>query len=207
MGSSSYHYIVADPYTVPPEARPFYTEKVLQLPHTWLITNLQPRDSFNSSNKLRYCNLGRQWKIDEDVMQSWCRIVKRVRGSTLRLLLLEQSPLLDLTRLDLLRAHNASQRMQRWWTDHCGLPLSTLMFQPPINDENVYKTALQSNCDVWLDTPLYGGGITAVEAVAARLPLVSARKFNEFNNNHIRQNRYIAVVGSNSCNVLVVVYY
>ncbi len=39
-------------------------------------------------------------------------------------------------------------------------------------DADAYLQHLRDHCDVWLDTPVYNSGLTAVEAVAARLPLV-----------------------------------
>lgn len=105
------------------------------LPGTWLLTALQPMASLTAARgrRARFCNLGRLWKIDAAIMGSWCRVLARVTGSTLRLQRLDASPLLDLARVDLLRAENATENMLHWWTHNCpAVSVRRILLQPVI---------------------------------------------------------------------------
>ena len=100
-GASYMDYMVADPITIPSENRSFYTEKILYMPHTYVINDHKQSARFVvdgsvapptrgryglSEDKFVFCNFGQLYKIDPLIFDTWMNILKRVQNSVLWLL-------------------------------------------------------------------------------------------------------------------------
>lgn len=101
-GAPYMDYLVADPTTIPPENRSFYTEKILYMPHTYIVNDhkqsarcvvdrnvqsLPTRERYGlSEDKFVFCNFGQLYKIDPTIFNTWMNILKRVQNSVLWLL-------------------------------------------------------------------------------------------------------------------------
>ena len=109
-----------------------------------------------------YANFGRSWKIDDEILSTWCEIIDRVPNSYLvilnyRLSESDQPELID----NLRKAFESS-----------GLAPNRLITLSPFRRGD-HLIALGALSDVALDTTLYGGGMTALEALKAGIPLIS----------------------------------
>ena len=92
MGASCLDYFIADPFVVPPELEPFFTERIARLPDCYMITDRKrpvsevvptraqcgiPDDAFV------FCYFNQTYKILPDTFVSWMRILRAVPGSVL----------------------------------------------------------------------------------------------------------------------------
>ena len=108
MGADYIKYIVGDPISLPKELRQFYTEKVVSLPHTYLVNDhkqssrdamlhepmggkplhkLVSRAQYGiSEDKFVFCCFNQMYKIDPAIFTAWMNILKRVPNGVLWLL-------------------------------------------------------------------------------------------------------------------------
>lgn len=91
MGAPFIDYLIADPFTVPHEHRPHYSEKVLHLPRCY-----QPNDRCRArpdpptraacglpDDCLVFCCFNQTYKITPEVFDTWCRLLVAVPKSVL----------------------------------------------------------------------------------------------------------------------------
>src|SRR5262249_22686802 len=94
MGSPYHHYLIADPYIVPPEHEIYFSEKVLRLPcyksndrHRVVSANRPSRqDAGLPEDAFVYCCLNGTQKLTPTVFDRWMRILAQVEGSVLWML-------------------------------------------------------------------------------------------------------------------------
>ncbi len=94
-------YMIADNVVVPPELRSFYSEKILALPHSYLVTDhKQSAQSlvnlpYGSVTRAQYglsddvfvfCCFNQLYKITPEIFTVWMNMLKRVPNSVLWLL-------------------------------------------------------------------------------------------------------------------------
>lgn len=181
-------YVVADRWTVPLElARSTMTEWLIYLPGTWLITDhvshykpplFEPPypgirgDFFKSMNvtvdvtAFVYGTFSRPEKWDRMFMDAVCIILERT-GPTSVFLYFSQGNA---------KSHHAEDLWQR----RCGLSSQRFIRVPTLRHGR-HLEAASAVIDVALDTPLYNGGLTAVDMVFAGVPLVTmAGSLNKF---------------------------
>jgi predicted O-linked N-acetylglucosamine transferase (SPINDLY family) len=92
MGTTCADYFIADPFVVPHELEPFFTESIARLPDCYMITDRKrpvseavpsraecgiPDDAFV------FCYFNQTYKILPDIFASWMRILRAVPGSVL----------------------------------------------------------------------------------------------------------------------------
>lgn len=92
MGTACADYFIADPFVVPRELEPFFTERIARLPDCYMITDRKrpvsatvptraecalPEDAFV------FCYFNQTFKILPDCFASWMRILRAVPGSVL----------------------------------------------------------------------------------------------------------------------------
>lgn len=104
MGADFIQYMIADQIVIPPEEefQRHYTEKIAYMPHSYFVNDhrqssryvLDPHDP-DQHNRAHYgvpedafvfCNFNQLFKIDPQVFDTWCSILKRVPNSILWLL-------------------------------------------------------------------------------------------------------------------------
>lgn len=165
MGNSYHDYILADRFVIPPEQESNYSEKVLRLPHAYLpcddslrmadpgVTRESqglPEDAFV------FCCFNHEFKINPDMFEVWIQVLKKVPGSVLWLMKLNEP-----SRVNLLKE-----------TTRRGVDPSRLVFAertPKLEDHlSRYRLA-----DLFIDTFPYNAHSTASDVLRCGLPLVT----------------------------------
>jgi predicted O-linked N-acetylglucosamine transferase (SPINDLY family) len=163
-------YVIADPFVLPPELEPYFTEKPLHMPSCFQINDRQraiaakpargplglPEDAFV------FCAFNNAFKITPDVYGAWMRILRQVPDSVLWLVSDAEE-----TRTNLLREAEAQ-----------GVAPERVLFAGravPAEYLARYQIA-----DLFLDTAPFNGGTTASDALWAGLPVLtcSGRTFS-----------------------------
>jgi protein O-GlcNAc transferase len=164
MGTACADYFIADPFVVPPELEPFFTERIARLPDCYMITDRKrpvgeavptraqcgiPEDAFV------FCYFNQTYKILPDCFASWMRILRAVPGSVLWFL--ESNPW-------------ATTNLGKEAEKH-GVAGERIIVAPrkPIAEHLVrYRLA-----DLALDSFPYGSHTTAADALWVGCPLVT----------------------------------
>lgn len=180
-------YMVADRFSVPPGViSSEYPEKMIYLPGTWLFSDLAADEGISKNDSsldlggevpvitrasvrksmdipqdaFVFANFGRLWKIGDETLDVWCEIIAQVPNSVLVLVkgLQPNEPA------------SIVDWVKRVWAQH-GLEEHRLVITQRFQ-KGRHISFLGALADVALDTWMYGGGITAVEALYSGLPLV-----------------------------------
>jgi len=164
LGAPYIDYIIADRGVLPEDQAPFYTEKVVYLPHTY-----QANDSKRNIVAPRYtreqlqlpetafvfCCFNNNYKITPEMFTVWMRLLKQVNGSVLWLL--EDNPA-------------ASRNLKREAEKH-GVLAERLIFAPRMkHDDHMPRHLL---ADLFLDTLPYNAHTTASDALWSGLPVLT----------------------------------
>ena len=164
MGTSFIDYIVADKIVLPFSQQPFYTEKIVHLPDSYLVNDSQRRIAAETPARgaaglpeegFVFCCFNNSYKINPPVFEVWMRLLGRVGGSVLWLLRANE-PACDRLRSE------AAQR---------GIDPARLVFaehQPLAEHLARHRLA-----DLFLDTLPYNAHTTASDALWAGLPVVT----------------------------------
>jgi predicted O-linked N-acetylglucosamine transferase (SPINDLY family) len=169
MASPHHHYIVADPWIIPPESERYYSEKVVRLPcyqPTDRKRAVAPPPESRAAIGLPetgtvFCCFNGSHKITRFVIERWLTILERVPGSVLWLL---DGPAGYRERM-------GSEAARR------GIDPARLVYAPKLrNPEHLARLAL---ADLVLDTTPYGAHTTASDALWMGVPVltVSGRSF------------------------------
>jgi predicted O-linked N-acetylglucosamine transferase (SPINDLY family) len=156
-------WILADPYVLPPEAEPYYTERPLRLPHCYQVSDRQravaPRPSRSSyglpDDQVVYCSFNNNHKFTPEVFGAWMRVLLQVPGSVLWLLADN-----DTARENMLRQ-----------ADSHGVARERLVFAPRVAPPE-YLARFQC-ADLVLDTFPFNAGTTASDALWMGTPIVT----------------------------------
>jgi len=155
--------VVADAVVVPPGEERWYAEQVLRLPTTYFpvddrrtLARPARRDAFGlPDDAVVYCSFGEHAKIEREVFATWLRILGQVPGSLLWL------------------SSGAGEAQLRRAAAAAGIDPARLLFAPRLPDEADYLGRLQL-ADLFLDTRTYNAHSTAVDALWAGVPLLTA---------------------------------
>jgi len=156
-------YVISDPFVMPPELEPFFTEKPLHMPHTFQINDRQrqigvkptrascglPEDAYV------FCAFNNTFKIIPEIFDSWMRIMRNVPNSMLWLV----------ADGDIVRSNLQREAKQR------GVDPDRLLFAKRVAPAD-YLARFQV-ADLFLDTNPFGGGTTASDALWAGLPVLT----------------------------------
>jgi len=164
-GSPHIDYVLADQVVIPPEARQHYTEQVVYLPGSFLITD--DRRSAAAATPTRaelglpegafvFCALHGHYKITPAMFEIWMRLLKAVPGSVLWLR--PRNPLVT---------RNLQLTAQR-----SGVSPDRIVFAGTRASYGEYIARLRA-ADLFLDTAPYGGHSTAADVLMAGLPIVT----------------------------------
>jgi len=165
LGVDYMDYILADRFVIPPEHHPYFSEKVVYLPDTYLPTDAKlkvadktplresfdlPRDGFV------FCSFNHTYKINPAIFDVWMRILERTPGSVLWLMKLNSLAECNL------RKEAAARRV-----DPQRLIFATRV--PKVEDHLArYRLA-----DLFLDTTPYNAHTTASDALFVGLPVLT----------------------------------
>jgi len=163
MGADFIDYIIVDGFLAPPDQQPFYSEKLVQLPHCY-----QPSDPARPAvppasraacglpeDGVVFCCFNHSYKLTPAIFDIWMRLLHAVPGSVLWLL----------------EANAAVPGNLRREAAARGVAAERLVFarRVPIPD---YLARLAA-ADLFLDTFPYNAGATANDALWAGLPVLT----------------------------------
>ncbi|XP_048333026.2 probable UDP-N-acetylglucosamine--peptide N-acetylglucosaminyltransferase SEC [Ziziphus jujuba] len=168
-GADYIHYLVTDEFVSPSRFSHIYSEKLVHLPHCYFVNDykqkncevLDPKCQSKRSNyglpedKFIFACFNQLYKMDPDIFNTWCNILKRVPNSALWLL---RFPAAGETRLRNYAAQRGVQPDQIIFTDVA------------MKGEHIRRSAL---ADLFLDTPLCNAHTTGTDVLWAGLPMVT----------------------------------
>ncbi|KAB1213493.1 putative UDP-N-acetylglucosamine--peptide N-acetylglucosaminyltransferase SEC [Morella rubra] len=168
-GASYIHYLVTDEFVSPSRFSHIYSEKLVHLPHCYFVNdykqkncdvldqNCQPKRSDYGlpEDKFIFACFNQLYKMDPDIFNAWCNILKRVPNSALWLL---RFPAAGEMRLRAYAAQHGVQSDQIIFTDVA------------MKNEHIRRSAL---ADLFLDTPLCNAHTTGTDVLWAGLPMVT----------------------------------
>ena len=164
MGSACFDYIIGDPVVTPFEHAAFYSEKIVQLPHSYQVNDRKreiapatpsrqlhglPEDGFV------FACFNNNYKITPEVFDVWMRLLARVEGSVLWLLAGNEVAMANL----------------RQEAEARGIAGLRLVFAPraPLAEH----LARHQRADLFLDTLPYNAHTTTSDALWAGLPVLT----------------------------------
>jgi predicted O-linked N-acetylglucosamine transferase (SPINDLY family) len=156
-------YVITDPFVLPPELEPFFSEKPLHMPQCFQINDRErligPRPSRQDcglpEDAFVFCCFNNNFKFSPEVFGAWLRILQRVPGSVLWIVADS-----EVVRQNLLTEAGRH-----------GVDAGRIYFAgrvPPAE----YLARFQA-ADLFLDTYPFGAGTTASDALWAGLPLLT----------------------------------
>ncbi|MBF0164341.1 MAG: tetratricopeptide repeat protein [Magnetococcales bacterium] len=163
MGSPYHHYLIADPFVLPPEHEIFFSERILRLPC------YQPNDSRRRVAAYRpsrqdlglpvdgvvFCCFNGVRKITALTLEMWCRVMARVPGSVMWLLHENDA---------------ATERLQALFAER-GIAAERIFFAPMV--ANADHLARYPLVDLVLDCFPYGAHTTASDALWMGVPILT----------------------------------
>lgn len=165
LGAPCHHYIIGDGFVTPPEHYDGFSECVVTMPDTYLVTSdikrhIPARVSTRAELGLpeqgfAFCSFNAPFKITPDVFDVWMRLLKAVDGSTLWL---NDS------------GATAKRNLQREAKER-GIEPARLIFAP--RTSGLEYLARYRAADIFLDTFYYNAHATACEALLVGLPIVT----------------------------------
>ena len=165
LGAPWYDYIVADQIVIPEEHAPFYAEKPALLPHCYLPgdparLNKRPAPTRKAAGLpdqgAVFASFNNTYKFSPEVFAVWMRLLAANEGSVLWLPEGNSAARINLIREALAR----------------GVAGERLIFAPPVPAAEDHLARL-SLADIFLDTAPYNSHSTAIDALTARLPIVT----------------------------------
>lgn len=164
LGTPVIDYLIADPVLVPPEARRFYTEKIVTLPHCYQPSDRKraadaaplPRETYGlPRDGLVFCAFHNSFKITPPLFDRWMNILRAVDNSVLWLRFEGDEPMTNLQR-------EAAQR---------GIDPARLVFARHVPmAEHMARHRL---ADLFLDAYPYNAHSTTNDALWMGLPVVT----------------------------------
>lgn len=165
MGADYYDYIIADQTAIPPEHFEYYSEKVVWLPHSFLVNDAArliaertpTRDELGlPGNAFVFCCFNQSFKISPTIFDIWMRLLCEVEDSVLWL-----------------KNYNAiTTRNLRREAERRGVAGERLVFAPAV-PSLADHLARHRQADLFLDTVHYNAHTTASDALWAGLPVVT----------------------------------
>ena len=164
MGAPYIDYILADPVVIPKEHFEFYSEKVVQLPHSYQVNDARRPIAETTPTRRElglpetgfvFCCFNNNFKITPDVFAIWMRLLSRVEGSVLWLL----------------EGHPSVRQNLRREAQQRNIDPARLVFAPRMLLAE--HLARHRHADLFLDTFYCNAHTTASDALWAGLPLVT----------------------------------
>ena len=165
MGHPAWDYIIADRHVIPKDLRCHYSEQVVHLPGSFMVTddrrNMSERTPSRADAGLPescfvFCCFNNSYKITPDVFDVWMRLLENVGDSVLWLAAANARAVANLRR-------EAEAR---------GVAADRLVFAGKIaaNEDHLARIRL---ADVVLDTLCYNGHTTTADALWAGVPVLT----------------------------------
>lgn len=158
-------YIIADRVVIPEENRPYYTEQVVEVPHSFMPADRSRPIAPNVPGRIEaglpesgfvFACHNHEHKLNPEVFDVWMRLLQAVEGSVIWLKALNPAAVINLRR-------EARAR---------GVAPERLLFAPHVARSADHLARLRL-ADLFLDTLPYNAHATACDALWAGLPLVT----------------------------------
>ncbi|KAM1468639.1 hypothetical protein ACFX2I_033577 [Malus domestica] len=168
-GANYIDYLVTDEFVSPLRYAHIYSEKIVHLPHCYFVNDYKQKnqDVLDPScrhkrsdyglpeDKFIFACFNQLYKMDPEIFNTWCNILKCVPNSALWLL---RFPAAGETRL---RKYAVDQGVQ---------PDQIIFTDVAMKGEHIRRSAL---ADLFLDTPLCNAHTTGTDILWAGLPMVT----------------------------------
>lgn len=168
MGSPYHHYIIADPWIIPPEYEKYYAEKVVRLPcyqpndRRRVVAERPTRASVGlPEDAFVFCAFNGVQKFTRFTFERWMEILKRVPGSVLWVL--DHTP--------------ESTESINGHATRLGVDPARIIWAPKV--ANPFHLARYPLADLFLDSSPYGAHTTCSDALWMAVPILtmSGRSF------------------------------
>lgn len=165
IGADFIDYIIADKTIIPDSYKQLYSEKVVHLPHTYMVDDSQriasskvfTREEFGlPKNSFVFCCFNNGYKFNPQVLDGWSRILLAVQGSVLWI-----------------SENNEPFRTNiKMEFEKRGINSPRIIFAPKVElmADHLARYAL---ADLFLDTHPYGAHTTAVDSLKAGIPVLT----------------------------------
>ncbi|OAY41995.1 probable UDP-N-acetylglucosamine--peptide N-acetylglucosaminyltransferase SEC [Manihot esculenta] len=168
-GATYIDYLVTDEFVSPTRYSHIYSEKLVHMPHCYFVNDykqknldvLDPTCQHKRSDyglpedKFIFACFNQLYKMDPEIFNTWCNILKRVPNSALWLLRFPAAGEMKL------RSYAVSQGVQ---------PEQIIFTDVAMKQEHIRRSAL---ADLFLDTPLCNAHTTGTDILWAGLPMVT----------------------------------
>ncbi|KAJ6422697.1 hypothetical protein OIU84_027630 [Salix udensis] len=168
-GATYIDYLVTDEFVSPTRFSHIYSEKLVHLPHCYFVNDYKQKnldvldptlqhkrsDYGLPEDKFIFACFNQLYKMDPEIFNTWCNILKRVPNSALWLL---RFPAAGEMRL---RAYAVAQGVH---------PDQIIFTDVAMKQEHIRRSAL---ADLFLDTPLCNAHTTGTDILWAGLPMVT----------------------------------
>ena len=170
MGADFIDYIVADPVVIPRHQRPFYSEKAIYLPNSYLPNDdareiaqtITTRADFGlPEDAFVFCCFNKSYKISRREFDIWMRVLNKVEGSVLWLF----------------KANKWVEPNLRKEAEKRGIDPLRLIFADRVSQSE--HLARHKHADLFIDTFNYNAHTTASDALWSGLPVVT-KQGNQF---------------------------
>jgi protein O-GlcNAc transferase len=164
LGSDAYDYIIGDATVLPFDQHPLYTEKIVQLPDSYLVNDSKRpratriptrREAGLPENGFVFCCFNNCYKITPEIFDAWMRLLAQTRDSVFWLFSESTTAKANLCR-------EAQAR---------GIDASRLVFARRTSQEQ--HIARHRLADLFLDTLPYNAHTTAADALWSGVPVVT----------------------------------
>ena len=166
MGAPFIDYIIADPVVIPKKDFEYYTEKIVHLPHCYVVNDSQRPIADSTPDRpalglpetgIVFCCFNNHYKITPDVFTIWMRLLDKVPGSVLWLKGYEGNVAVK---------QNLHREAQKRNVDP-----ERLIFAQRL--DTAEHLARHRRADLYLDTFYHGAGTTCSDALWAGLPVIT----------------------------------
>jgi predicted O-linked N-acetylglucosamine transferase (SPINDLY family) len=161
---SGFDYVIGDDCVLPPKEEPFYSEKVLRVPGSYLSFEVvYPVPDVSLSGRetqhgIVFGSLASHYKITDEVIASWCRILSAAVGSSL------------LVKNKQMGTYSGREDFLSRMAAH-GVGAERVELGGPAEHFEFLKA--YERVDIVLDTFPYNGGTTTTEAIWQGVPVVT----------------------------------
>jgi predicted O-linked N-acetylglucosamine transferase (SPINDLY family) len=163
VGADFLDYIIGDPIVLPFDRQPWYSERIVHLPHCYQSNDrrrIADEPATRAAEGLPqsafvFCCFNAAWKITPDIFDTWMRLLSSVKDSVLWLL----------------DDNDTERRNLRQAAAKRGIDPDRLVFAGRV--QPAMHLARHRLADLFLDTLPYNAHTTASDALWAGLPLVT----------------------------------
>ncbi|NOG84578.1 MAG: tetratricopeptide repeat protein [Planctomycetes bacterium] len=164
-GGGFFDYIIADKILIPHDLRHCYSEEVVYMPQSYMVSDhtqsisgkpFMRTDFGLPENAMVFCSLNNAYKIEPVLFDAWMRILHRVPDSVLWLS----------------RSNSLAEKNLREEAIQKGIDPDRLVFADKVETKDDHLARLRL-ADLMLDTRIYNGHATGCDALWAGVPVVT----------------------------------